>query len=466
MLSAKKRTSQILSVYAADIFGILAGFVFAFWLRFSGVLIEVHKGIPPFEEYLKALIVVVLAYLWVFRSYGLYEPGRHLRRVEEIFALLKAIAMGTVVLTALTFFYRAFSYSRLFLVFLWLSASVLVSFSRYSLIQWFYRMRRQAKDLHRVLVVGHNRNARNLIEWAKQNPHMGHSIEGVLSEDESLVGKHLDGVPIVGTLGEYQKLVEQIHPDEVIVADSKLPHDKVTDLLLRCEDGLVSFKVAADLYGIVTSNLDVEYVASVPLLGIRTLPLDDPWNRIVKRLFDLIISVFLMGLTLPIILLAALMIKLTDGGPIFYAQERVGQDGKHFKLYKFRTMRPDAESQTGPVWAKEGDDRCTPVGRFLRRFNLDEFPQLWNVVKGNMSLVGPRPERPHFVDQFRSEIPRYMARHKIKSGITGWAQVNGLRGNTSLQERIKYDLYYAENWSLMFDLEILFMTLFAFKNAY
>jgi len=168
----------------------------------------------------------------------------------------------------------------------------------------------------------------------------------------------------------------------------------------------------------------------------------------------------------PILILAALAVKLTDGGDIFYRQERVGQDGKNFTLFKFRTMRSDAEQNTGPVWAKKQDDRCTAVGGFLRRFNLDELPQLWNVVRGDMSLVGPRPERPHFVNQFRSEIPRYMTRHKIKSGITGWAQVNGLRGNTSLQERIKYDLYYAENWSLLFDLEILFMTLFAFKNAY
>lgn len=466
MPSTKKRTSRILLVYLADILGILVSFMLAYWVRFSQVVMPAHKGIPPLEEYLKALIVVLPVYLWVFRSYGLYESGRHIRRVEEIFTLLKGIVVGTVILTAFTFFYRAFSYSRLFLVFLWIFASILVGAGRYFLIQWFYQRRNKAKDLHRVLVVGHNRNARNLIQWAKQNPHLGHSIEGVLAQDNSLVGKHLGGVPIVGTLEEYQKLVEKICPDEVIVADPKLPHEKITDLLLRCEDGLVSFKVAADLYGIVTSNLDIEYIASVPLLGIRPLPLDDPWNRLVKRSFDLILSSFLIILTLPLTLFSALAIKLTDGGPIFYIQERVGQDGKCFNLFKFRTMRSDAESQSGPVWTKRGDERCTPIGRFLRRFNIDELPQLWNVIRGDMSLVGPRPERPYFVNRFRSEIPRYMVRHKIKSGITGWAQVNGFRGNTSLQERIKYDLYYAENWSLALDLEILFMTFFAFKNAY
>lgn len=453
-------------VSAGDVFSLLLSFLAAFWTRFSGIVITAHRGVPPFEQYLGALVIIIPIYLWVFRSYGLYQQGRHVRRVEQIFTVLKGVAVGSLLLMALTFFYREFTYSRLFFVLLWFYAAILVSFFRYGLIQWMYGLRRKAKDIHRVLIVGANRNARHLIEWSKNNPHFGHQVEGVLAQDKNLVGKHLGGVPIIGTLQECERVVESIHPDEVVVADPNLPKEKVADLLLRCEDEFVSFKVAADLYGIVTSNLDVEYIGSVPLLGLRALPLDDPWNRLIKRLFDLILSASLSVLTCPFWLLASIAIKLTDGGAVFYRQERVGQDGRHFVLYKFRTMRPDAERDTGPVWAKKADDRCTSAGRMLRRFNLDELPQLWNVLKGDMSLVGPRPERPHFVDQLRDEIPRYMARHKIKSGITGWAQVNGLRGNTSLKERIKYDLYYAENWSLLFDLEILFMTLFAFRNAY
>lgn len=466
MLSIKRYSSQIELTYAADILGICLSFFLAFETRFSEFIIPAHKGVPPFDEYFKALLVVIPAYLWFFRSYGLYQAGRHIRRVEEIFTVLKGITIGTVFLTALTFFYRGFSYSRLFLVFLWLFASLIVSLLRYSLIQWLYHLRLRSKDIRRVLIVGANRNARLLIEWAKQNPHLGNRIEGVLVNEENLIGKHLEGIPILGTMGESQKIIAEIHPDEVIVADSDLPKDKLTDLLLRCENGFVSFKVASDLYGIVSSNLDVEYVGSVPLLGFKPLPLDDLWSRFIKRTFDLIIAASLFIPLAPILTLAALVIKLTDRGDIFYKQERVGQDGKTFMLFKFRTMKPNAEETTGPVWAKKEDDRCTTIGRFLRRFNIDEFPQLWNVVRGDMSLVGPRPERPHFVSQFRDEIPRYMSRHKIKSGITGWAQVSGLRGNTSLQERVKYDLYYAENWSLLFDIEILFMTFFAFKNAY
>lgn len=466
MLTIKKRFRQVGMTYFADFLGIFLSFLLAYWVRFSEVWIPTHKGLPPLSQYLRALWVVIPVYLWVFRSYGLYQVGRHIRRVEEIFHLLKGIAVGTVILMAFSFFYREFSYSRLFLVFLWLFASLMVSLFRYLLIQWLYHIRRQSKDFQRVLIVGSNRNARTLIEWANQNPHLGYRIEGVLVQEKELIGKHLEGIPIVGSVEEGEKIIEKIHPDEVIVTDADLPKDKLTDFLLRCENGFMSFKVASDLYGIVSSNLDVEYVGSVPLLGFKPLPLDDLWSRVTKRTFDLFVSSSLFIFLSPVFILAALTVKLTDGGDVFYKQERVGQDGRNFTLFKFRTMRSDAEQNTGPVWAKKQDDRCTTVGGFLRRFNIDELPQLWNVLRSDMSLVGPRPERPHFVNQFRDEIPRYMTRHKIKSGITGWAQVNGLRGNTSLQERIKYDLYYAENWSLLFDLEILFMTLFAFKNAY
>lgn len=466
MLSGKKRSLHIGLTCLGDVLALLMGFFLAYWLRFSEMVLPAHRGIPPVVEYAKTLLIVIPVYLWVFRSYGLYQPGRHIRRVEEIFLVLKGVSVGSLLLMALTFFYREFTYSRVFLVFLWLSSAACVSLIRYGLIQWRYHLGRQAKELHRILIVGANRNTRRLIEWTQYNPHFGHRVEGILAQETGSGGKHIEGVPIIGTVEECEEAIKRIRPDEVIIADASLPKEKIANMLLCCEDGLVSFKVAADLYGLVTSNLDMEYVASVPLLGMRSLPLDDPWNRMTKRVFDLAVSSVLLVLASPLLALSALAIKLADRGPILYVQERVGQDGRNFRLYKFRTMRPDAETKTGPVWAKKADERRTTIGGVLRCFNIDELPQLWNVLKGDMSLVGPRPERPYFVDRFRDQIPRYMARHKIKSGITGWAQVNGLRGNTSIQERIKYDLYYAENWSFLFDLEILFMTLFAFKNAY
>ncbi len=240
----------------------------------------------------------------------------------------------------------------------------------------------------------------------------------------------------------------------------------MTQLVLLCEDKMVDFKIGADFYGLMSRNVDVEYLSTVPLLGFRALPLDDPWNRFVKRAFDITVSFILIALSSPFWIILAILIKMDDKGPVLYKQERMGRDMKVFDVLKFRTMRVNAEKESGPVWAQADDKRRTRTGQFLRRWNLDELPQLLNVLRGDMSLVGPRPERPHFIEKFRDDIPRYMARHRIKSGLTGWAAVNGYRGNTSIVERTKYDLYYMENWSLIFDLEILFMTLFAFKNAY
>ena len=444
---------------------VLLSFFIAFQLRFSELLIPVHKGIPAIEAYFRAMMVVVPIYLLLFRAYQLYRPERHIRRIYELLNVVKAVTMATIFLMALTFIYREFSYSRGVLLFAWFFSSIFCSAGRYGLIQIEYFVR-QKKDRERVLIIGANRNSRDLIRWAKGNPHYGQDIVGILVNDGINEGKHLEGVPIWGDLLDFEQILEKNKIDEVIVADPTVSRDIATELMFKCENKMIGFKLVADFYGLMTHHVDVEYISNVPLLGLKVLPLDDLWNRLMKRLFDSLISFVCLILFSPIFALVAVAIKLHDGGPIFYQQERVGQDGKHFMLHKFRTMLQDAERKTGPVWAQANDDRTTPIGKILRKTNLDELPQLWNALIGDMSLVGPRPERPHFVEQFRDQIPRYMTRHKIKSGLTGWAQIHGLRGNTSIEERIKYDLYYMENWTLMMDIEILFATIFAYKNAY
>ena len=229
---------------------------------------------------------------------------------------------------------------------------------------------------------------------------------------------------------------------------------------------MVAFRWIADIFGLVTSKMRVSYLGGMPLLAFSDSPLSDWENRFLKRAMDAALSAVFLVVFSPVFMILAALIKSDSKGPVFYGQKRIGEDGRQFTLWKFRTMREDAESKTGPVWAVKDDPRRTRMGSFLRANNLDELPQLWNVLRGDMSLVGPRPEREHFVSQFREDIPRYMARHSIRSGITGWAQVNGLRGNTSIEERTQYDLYYIENWTLFFDLKILFMTVFAKHNAY
>lgn len=462
----KRRSSRLVAgTLLTDAAMIVLSFLVAYLIRFSGFLPAEH-GTPDLANYLNVLIVIVPVFLWFFREARLYEPTRHVRRIEEIFLVLKSVTYAVVLFMAATFFYRQYSYSRGFLIVLWAVSGFFVSAGRYALIQWEYMRRLQKKDATEVLIIGSNQNAHQLIRWCKNNPHYGQSVIGVLTDDRAHIGKHLDDIPILGLAADWEKFIHDLQPDQVVLLDPGFSREAVTDLVVCCEDRMIEFKMGADTHGLIAQNVGIEYISNIPLLGFRALPLDDPLNRFAKKCFDLLLAGIMALAFTPLGLVIALLIKLADGGPVFYYQERVGRDGKVFRLMKFRTMRSDAENQSGPVWAKKDDPRTTWLGRFLRRWNLDEFPQLLNVLKGEMSLVGPRPERPHFVSQFRESVPRYMARHKVKAGVTGWAQVHGLRGDTSIQERVKYDLYYMENWSLLLDIEIVVMTLFAFKNAY
>ncbi len=437
----------------------------AYVIRFY--LLPSQHGIPQFSNYLQSLLLVLPVVLFMLRSYRLYDRYRPLRRVETIFAIIKAVSVAMLILMAVTFIYREVSYSRFFLPVLWFSCCLFLSLGRYLGYEIEYQRRRNRKELTKVLFVGYNRSTRQLVEWFEQNPHFGYTPIGLLNRETDQVGKHLEQIAILGTVPMWRTFVQELKPDLVILLDADLPRKEISEMVLLCEDLLIDFKMAADFFGIVTQNLGLEYMSDVGLLGLKSLPLDDVFNRALKRVFDFTLTLVLLVLTLPVWVLIILAIKIGGGrGPIFFAQERMGRDGTTFPVLKFRTMKLDAEKETGPVWAQENDNRRTAVGEFLRRWNLDELPQFLNVLRGDMSLVGPRPERPFFVDQFRENIPRYMARHRIKCGITGWAQVHGLRGNTSIEERIKYDLYYMENWSLLLDVEIIFMTLFAFRNAY
>jgi len=314
--------------------------------------------------------------------------------------------------------------------------------------------------------VGTNGTTKSIIDWANDNPHYGREIVGVLTKESAMVGKTFHGCAILGLTDGCESFVATLKPDELVILDTEFSRGRLTELIALCEENGVDFKIGADLFGMMERAVVIEYIRSVPLLGFHALPLDDFWNRVIKRTFDILFSLFFMVISIPAWLMMVILVKCQDGGPIFYAQDRIGRDGCHFTIFKFRTMKVDAEQSTGPVWAREGDERCTPMGRWMRQWNLDEIPQLWNVLKGDMSLVGPRPERPHFVEQFRSSVPRYMTRHKVKSGLTGWAQVHGYRGNTPIEERIKYDIFYLENWSLVLDVKIVLMTFLAFKNAY
>jgi len=310
-------------------------------------------------------------------------------------------------------------------------------------------------------LIGSGRTAKHILEYINQHPEYGYHIDCLLSI-EGLVESGWRGDrglrdDRLKSVGELSQAIDRHGLDAIFIV---LPHELqpwLIEIVKNIEHRPVEMKFVPDLIDVISGNTKVTQLGDIPIIGIRELPLT-AWDIIIKTTFDFIFSLLAIILISPLLLVLAILVKLTSPGPIIYSQERVGFDGKVFKMYKFRSMRVDAEKETGPVWAKEGDDRRTPIGAFLRKYSLDELPQLFNVLKGDMSLVGPRPERPFFVKQFEQKIPGYASRHRMKSGITGWAQVNGLRGDTSIEKRTAYDIYYIQNWSLLLDLKILIRT--------
>ena len=432
-----------------------------FWVRFSSHYFQSNLGEPDYPFYHRSFGPIAVILLFFLRFYGLYQPAKLQSFSQETSRVFKAVTSSVLVLMAITFFARDFSYSRTYLVTAGLLLALAISAARYVLgllVMWVDRRRGSFRN---ILVVGFDNSVKKLIHFYKKNPRFSTRVSAIL-DDTLGEGTEVEGVRVLGSterLAEILRVRKDIH--EVVLVKQGLSLDGVLKVISDCEKEMVSFRWISDIFGLIASKMSVSYLGGVPLLSFSDSPLGDWENRLLKRLLDLTLSTCALFLLSPALLMIAFWVRQDSPGTVFYRQKRIGQDGRIFTLFKFRTMSPDAEEKTGPVWAREDDPRRTKFGAFLRKNNLDELPQLWNVFVGHMSLVGPRPERPFFVSQFREDIPRYMARHTIRSGITGWAQVNGLRGNTSIEERTKFDLYYIENWSLLFDMKILFMTLMA-----
>jgi Undecaprenyl-phosphate glucose phosphotransferase len=351
------------------------------------------------------------------------------------------------------------------IAFFWAASIVAVSFSRAVFREALRVARRRGYNQRYAIVVGGGEPAAEVLGVLKRRPDVGIRVLGLLSDKADAPG--LDA-PRLGGLDEIRSVLDRQQVDIVFIA---LPHGdypRLAGVLNEIGDDPVTIHFVPDVYGLASLRGGVEEFETIPFIHLRESPLYG-WNLVLKRGFDLAFGSAALLAAVPVMLVVAVGLKLTSPGPVLYRQERMGVDGRRFRMLKFRTMRVDAERETGPVWARPDDPRRTGFGAFLRRWSLDELPQLWNVLKGEMSLVGPRPERPSFVEQFRRRVPGYMLRHKVKAGITGWAQVNGWRGGTSIEKRIEYDLYYIERWSLTFDLKILLQTFwygFRNRNAY
>jgi len=446
---------------AGDLGATLAAFLTAWVLRFHIEVIPVTKSVPELAPYLRLLPFILVIWPVVFYFHGLYQNRRGKSRVDEVLTVAVAVLLATVLLLVVIFWYRPptpdgyFTYSRAFLGLFALADLLFVAASRMVLRSVLLRIR--DNNLQRILVVGAGLLGREITQKLLAHRELGFEVVGFLDDDPGKVGSTVLDVPVLGTLRQAEEVLAAGRIDQVFIALPLEAHRKMLQMLELMARECVEVKLVPDVLQYATLQATLEDVDGTPVINLSQVPLQG-WNSMVKRSMDLVIAAAALVALLPFFPLVALAIWLEDRGPIFYRQERMGLDGKPFMIVKFRSMRINAEASSGPVWAIKDDPRRTRIGTFLRHWSLDELPQIWNVLMGDMSIIGPRPERPTFVREFKHKIPRYMLRHRVKAGITGWAQVHGWRGNTSIKKRIQYDLYYIQNWSLKLDFKILWMT--------
>lgn len=462
----KQRSRLVFAISLVVVDALMTGL--AFFVGYQLRLRSEHENIQPFSAYWGMLITQVAAILIVFFFYRLYHRQRSLSYVDQFYSIFGAASVGMIISIALIsfFFKNALDYPRLMMVYVWVLTILFTSLGR--AIQSRVQLSLQARNWgeERVLIVGTGEVGRMVMQKIKRTPGLGYRVIGFV-DDETKV-RAVQDCPVLGNTDEIPDLIQSQKINEVIIAMPEASHQDILKIASKCDRGRVTIKVFPDVFQILATEVSIGDLGGLPLLTMRDVALRG-WRLTVKRVIDMVGSAITLVILSPIMMLLAVLIKLDSEGPVFYTQERMGLDGKRFMMLKFRSMRANAEEETGPVWATADDSRRTRLGTYIRRFSIDEFPQFINVLIGDMSLVGPRPERPIFVEQFKQSIPRYMDRHREKAGITGWAQINGLRGDTSIIERTKYDLWYIENWSVALDLRIIIRTvlnIFIDRNAY
>ena len=454
----RRRQLQTTLLLLTDALATVVAFLAAYWLRFDVEIQPVTKGVPPLDEYAQLVPVVVLLWAAVFYFQGLYEPRRIRSKVDELLRVLAAVLVATILLAAGLTFYREVSYSRVFLATFFVIDVALVSLLRWATLAALARIRRTRGNLVSVLVVGAGELGRRVVDRLQLHREYGLRVVGYLDDDPGKQQCRFQGAPVLGTVQDLERVVEENRVDQMVIALPLSAHHKTVQLIRRAGQLLLDIKVVPDLLQYYAMRASIEDLDGLPMINLTHLPLQG-WHQLAKRVFDIVGSATLLLLTAPLFPVIAWLIRRADGGPVFYSQVRTGLDGRSFQLYKFRSMRVDEEDDGQGKWTRNQDPRVTGIGAWLRRTDLDELPQLYNVLIGDMSLVGPRPEQPEFVERFRARYPEYHARHRVRSGLTGWAQVNGLRGDTSIRQRVVHDLYYVENWSFGLDLKILWLTL-------
>jgi Undecaprenyl-phosphate glucose phosphotransferase len=463
----RRQTRRLQGVFIlADVVATAAALVAAYWIRFESVW-PTPKGPQPFSDYATLFPFVAVVWPLVFYFHRLYQLRRDRSIIDETLAVVVAVSLATLLLVGLLSFWRAYSFNRPLLILYLLLDIVFVSLARFGIRKYLETIWSAGVGVRRALVVGAGHAGRALADKLLDHPATGLKPIGFADDDPVKRFDGYRGVHVLGTTGEVKELIARHQIDTVFLALPVEAYRTMLQILKDVGNEMVDLRVVPDLFQYVTFKAGVEDFDGLPVINLTQKPLEG-WNSLVKRSMDMVLSSVGLALMAVLLPLVALAIWLEDRGPVFYTQERMGLDGRLFRMLKFRSMRVDAEEKTGATWAKEDDPRKTRVGSILRRTSIDELPQLVNVFTGDMSLVGPRPERPEFVREFKERFPQYMLRHRVRAGITGWAQVHGWRGNTSLSKRIEYDLYYIENWTLGLDVKILWLTLRVgfHRNAY
>jgi len=457
----KRRKKLVYFFIISDFVSILLAFVATFWFRFYSGFFAVPKGIPTFSKYLVIIPVLIFVHVVHFSYQGYYKIRLRRNRLDDLFLVfLNTIVSVFLILLIFSYLksYRFidFEVSRFYLGLYVPFGIVFISGFRQLAFRLFRSIYLKRNGVSRVLVAGTGSIATLTAENLSKYSHFGIEITGFLSDEEK------EGLNILGNYDELESIVKKYNITDLVIALHSREYETMLKLIETANNLLIEIRLVPDILQIASLKAGMEHIEGIPVINLGDIPLQG-WQTLFKRLFDVLVSLIGLIAISPFLLAIAILIKLTSKGPVFYSQTRVGIDGKIFKMIKFRTMIPNAEKETGAIWSPRNDKRVTPIGKILRQFSIDELPQLINVLIGDMSLVGPRPERPELVDKFKQYIPNYMLRHSVKTGMTGWAQVHGLRGNTPLDKRIEFDIYYIQNWSFRLDLEILWRTILKFQ---
>lgn len=471
----KRQRHRLIGLFLlSDLIGIFLSYFYCYFFRFYGYLLPVdpEKGIPPLKSYIAVFPLFLLVHLIIFYFQGFYKPRLKKTRIDDFLKVtLNAVLTILVVFAVLNYLYAysqgaaplfsvEFKISHLFVALYFVVMVVVISFLRHQVYYFMKRRYARGMNLQNVLIVGAGEMGKTVAQRVSKYKDLGFVVKGFLDNGKEK-GERIDingEIEVLGRIDELDKIIETHNISDVYVALGLDNYPQILDTFQVVNKHSVNVRLIPDLFQLLTLKARVEDLDGFPVISV-----DEPPNREImfftKRVMDVVISSLLLLFLSPLILLISVLIKLTSKGPVLFHQERVGMDGKKFVMHKFRTMICEAEKDTGPVMCSPGDERITKVGSILRKFSIDEIPQLVNVLKGEMSLIGPRPERPYFIQEFKKRIPKYMLRHKVKSGITGWAQVHGLRQNTPIEKRLEYDFYYIQNWSVGLDLKILWKTL-------